>query len=302
MEISNYIGPAATSEDDTVYLTIEDLNLKGLPFAEDLRDRLEQIGKMADADVVTFQEVFSSSARKEVQNIPGFPYFSLPRYKGKLMSSGLATASRYKINGTHSESYKKAAGPDFFAAKGAQQIEINLPQLGRTHIFNTHLQASYKSQNQYKNVRNHQIKQLLRFIREHQDTDDALVLCGDFNMTPDSEEYKLIHDSGFEWIDIMQALHPNDELHTFRSANQYVCGKQDESCQGIADVRLDYIFVKPPKGYQINLEKSSGEILEDFEGVVLSDHDRQRVRIAFEKESLFPQLADEQMLSDIRVN
>ena len=133
--------------------------------------------------------------------------------------------------------------------------------------YNTHTQASYRSQKQRSLVREKQIASLLDFMNEHSDGSRPIVLTGDLNINEDNNGYKAIMNA--EFTDVMRTLKPNKELYpltTLRKSNP------------LRELKLDHVFLKPGQNHQWLPEHSQSEIFD----LALSDHRGVLSKIAFE--------------------
>lgn len=223
------------SEDGRTASTTLDVltyNIEGLPWparsgrSAELRqigEALRQLREAGDApDVVLFQEVFSRSAAKGVtgadypalvagpartQRSPHkieaeLPGRAKPR-KGelglRLLSSGLAIASRYPIEASTSDPFSRGicAGFDCLANKGVLFARIAMPGVPvPIDVFNTHMNAQSASgvkPERHLASHNAQAVELAYFARNTWDRRNPIIFGGDFNMKQAPERYDVFN-------------------------------------------------------------------------------------------------------------
>jgi endonuclease/exonuclease/phosphatase family metal-dependent hydrolase len=98
--------------------------------------------------------------------------------------SGLVSLSRFPIVDTAFHAFRAGAWPDSLVSKGALKITVELSPALRVNVWNVHLQAGSAAR-----VRSQQILQLADWVRQAEDGQAADLIAGDFNCTPDSEQY-----------------------------------------------------------------------------------------------------------------
>ncbi len=256
------------------------MNIHGLPTESGMRKKMPAIEDLIEGDVATFQEVFHVRARHELHDVEGHPYVFMPNMHVKLFGSGLATVSEHPIVKTKFMPYGRAANWDFFVSKGVQLTQIQHPQLGVVDIYNTHLQASYRNSKQHARVRMRQLAQLVRFIQKHSMPGHTIILCGDFNMHPESPEYAYLTRALPGAVDILSQLHPPSGPVTFVGdpASHWYSGGGTPQAQ-----RLDYVFVIPAEGLRLKLEDCTAQASMYPEGQALSDHLPLEIKMVFER-------------------
>ena len=209
-------------------LSVLTYNLEGLGWparrgrARELREIGERLAAMhgegAAPDVVLFQEMFSSAAKRAVA-ASGYPAIAPgPRrttppkaangpmpgrakpLKGevgiRLLGGGLAIASRYPIVETEVEAFgrRACAGFDCLANKGVMLARIHLPGVPvPVDIYNTHMNARIASGvREARNLEAHarQAVAASDFIARTEDPAHPLIFGGDFNMRHSEERWE----------------------------------------------------------------------------------------------------------------
>lgn len=227
-------------------------NLEGLPWpARSGRPpKLKEIGERISAmhedgsapDIILFQEMFSTAAKKAVAAsgyaaiAPGPRRVSSPedgperRLSGKskplkgelglrVLGSGLSIASRYPIIDRDREAFgrRACAGIDCLANKGIMMARIYLPGVPvPIDVFNSHMNARRASrvpEERSLEAHGRQVQMASAFIADTSDADNALIFGGDFNMRHSEERWE-----GFS------EYHPLDLVHKF-------CIEEPDRCE-----------------------------------------------------------------------
>lgn len=212
---------SADSRTASTTLDVLTYNIEGLAWparsgrSKELRrigETLRQLRKSGDApDVVVFQEMFSRSAVKGVikadypalaagpsrkqrsafkaeVSLPGRAKVEKGEIGLRLMSSGLAIASRYPIVEKRSAPFSRrsCAGFDCLANKGVLFARIAMPGVPvPVDIFNTHMNAQKASgvaPERHLASHNAQAVELTRFLDSTWDRRNPVIFGGDFNM------------------------------------------------------------------------------------------------------------------------
>ena len=207
----------------------------------------------------------------------------LSRY---LSNNGLLILSRYPITSSDCVAFDKCASYDTIIEKGCNYIKVNVFPNIPIHIFNTHLQSSYKRIDPIcEEVRLCQLRQLQKFIRSKCDIEkDAIICGGDFNInSKNSREYTLLNELLNPLTD---TLEHSDEttIKVAYNVNGYednsmctVCKKCLSNINNnlIEDQRLDYIYYNKKNS---KLKYVDSKILplginrKDIDFTSLSDH------------------------------
>jgi len=167
------------------------------------------------ADVIGFQEVFCNEAKEALKHLTFvYPYHSYHQMTpmksdSSLLSSGLLIVSKFPIVDVDFLTYKNCSGFDCFAQKGAQKVTLCLPNHLYVDVFNTHLESGNNEKS--KAIRLNQIDQLLSFMNNTRQVlpfSERLILLGDFNAPPFSDEYLAITKNGFFDTECCPVKHP----------------------------------------------------------------------------------------------
>lgn len=280
----------------TYHLRIFDQNVYGVPFAKDMAERTQRLqGLVAhdgngdgrpDADIVALQELFTCSQRGKIQNrFDSHRYKYLPpQIDWKLTTSGLGTLSQYPLVEKHFQSYPREIGAasDRLANKGISHVRIKHPELGLIDVFNTHTQAAYDDPDQYEEVRAGQVVTLAKFVKKHSSPDRLSIICGDMNMIRGSRVDQIFHLLFPDYTDVLEAKYPDGVPPTRRRDNPYVCG--DESDCDEKDEALEYVVARAPQGMVLDLPATTVQLVREFEGAPVSDHDGVMVDLALKGE------------------
>jgi endonuclease/exonuclease/phosphatase family metal-dependent hydrolase len=208
--------------------------------------RAELIGKTlkySDYDVIVFQEAFQRKARKKIfdQLKDEFPYQAGPANQ-KLISyrtnSGLWIFSKHPIVATQSIVFKNRSGVDAFSRKGGLIAEISvhgtLVQIAATHLQNSGQPWVRQSQC---------VEFYERLLKPFQREGVPQIICGDFNIHRQSEEYNFM----------LQTLHAEDgELGGDIRCSYDRLYNDITSEPGTQQDLIDYILLKPNQPFLVS--------------------------------------------------
>lgn len=189
-------------------------------YLREIGDRLDAMRAAGNApDIVLFQEMFSSAAKKAVAAtgypaiasgprrttpprnsisapLPGKARLKRGEWGLRLVGSGLAIASRYPILSVERRAFgrKSCAGLDCLANKGIMLARIAIPGLPMpVDIFNTHMNARGASRAPAsRNLAAHdrQALEASEFIEDTHDDDYPVIFGGDFNMRQSEQRWE----------------------------------------------------------------------------------------------------------------
>jgi len=237
--------------------------------------RFEEIAKrFENYDIICLQEVWLKSDRdilKEYAQKMGLIYSHVYN-SGILGKSGLVLISKWKIEQTFFHRYRvngrfiRIDHGDYHAGKGIGYARIRLPFDRVLNLFITHTIAQYSIFDDYQPDRMSQVWELANFCKITNDPNAVVIVCGDLNSTPDSEEMKLFkHITGY--------------TDTFEDKNTVIIGLDNELLNTHLDSgvdnkwkRLDYIlyrkadFLKLVRSY-IDYKHTNGIYYSDHFGI-----------------------------------
>jgi endonuclease/exonuclease/phosphatase family metal-dependent hydrolase len=301
--------PVQRSADGRSSITLDVLtyNIEGLPWpARSGRSaKLRAIGKHLETlrraggapDVVLFQEAFSGAATRAVEaagypalvagpartqrrtldaagKVPGSRKWRKGEIGIRVLSSGLAIASRYPIVTDASEPFSRrsCAGFDCLSNKGVLHARIAIPGVpDPIDIFNTHMnaqRASGVSQARHTPAHNIQAEELAAFLDARRAPENPTIFGGDFNMRRSLLRF-----------DTFYALQPLALVHRY-------CLSEDGRCE----VRMSWDGDAPwmdtqdlqlfAPGQRVEIRPVHVEAMFDGrpDSPMLSDHDGFRVR------------------------
>jgi endonuclease/exonuclease/phosphatase family metal-dependent hydrolase len=176
----------------TIDLRIVSFNVWGLPgwmngAPEDRYPRIAEQLEELQPDLVLLQEVWTKNARA---SSPAGREWSTAWSSGQaniFKENGLLTISRHPILGGEFHPFRAAALPDSLVKKGALKVTIELPDGFRLNVWNVHLQAGGAD-----TIRSRQVAELVNWVHAAQDGQIADVVAGDFNCTPESQQYRTL--------------------------------------------------------------------------------------------------------------
>ncbi|KAI9322714.1 Endonuclease/exonuclease/phosphatase [Dichotomocladium elegans] len=289
-------------------LSVLTLNCWGLWLVSKKREfRLRAIADAISAqdayDIVTLQELwvqkdFEYLKQQTRGTLPYAKYF----YSGA-MGSGLAILSRFPIVATNYTQYTLAGRPlkifhgDFYVGKGFALASVEHPDIGIVDVFTTHLHAGYGADDtEYEGHRLSESWELAHSVRASAAQGRQVILTGDFNSLPTSQNHHLLERHALMTDAWHQAnknkVGANDD-HTDEQrmiqAGGITCNsplnswaakkKSSNSTAAYLGDRLDYIFYKSTPVLQCL--RSSVVMTERISGTALSYSDHFGVHAVF---------------------
>ena len=234
-------------------------NIQARPVLDSCQWKSVRIGeRIQNWELVGLQETFSAhSALMEKNTLHGEVYFGKRRHWLKLVNSGLAVFSRFAIESADAEYFEEEGSlENRFGSKGVLMARLKLNGTV-LDFYTTHLAAG--SPGVSGEARIHELRQIAAFIRRKSPSENAVILCGDFNLTLKSKENELrnfLKETGLR--------NPSAELN---------CEKK---------TFIDHVFYRP--GKNLPLKALSWDVLKNEFPVsgrgALSDHAPVRVRFS----------------------
>jgi len=168
---------------------------------------------------------------------------------------GLMVFSRYKIMGIDFVSFNNYDDDDRYADKGVAYLKIERSADCVVNLFVTHMQAGYNSVDQYRDIREEQLKQIESAVTSKTDPDlpalrQVTMVAGDLNIHGDREPRQEWHDifrngskvpffSSDMWDAWEQFISPSETQLTDPGITNRWGAKEWES-------RLDYVLLRRP--------------------------------------------------------
>lgn len=183
---STIVGDQPVQEETS--LRILSWNIGMLPYIDLFSEGLNRAAYIAhelsasEYEIIVFQEVFSSRARKILKKSlqEKYPFIYGPFNRSGVtvkFSSGLFIFSKIPLRVIREIEFSEASGFDCFARKGAALLEGKIHQT-KFHLIATHLQDDVYPQS----IREKQLAEIhSALILPHSDPDIPQFICGDFN-------------------------------------------------------------------------------------------------------------------------
>jgi endonuclease/exonuclease/phosphatase family metal-dependent hydrolase len=206
--------------------------------------------RAVDADILSLQEVWEDDDRSQARELADALGCTEPVYAHNLerdgARSGNAVLSKWPI-ARHEVRVLPRRG-DFEAVdeEGEERLcvfaEVEGPR-GPIQVFNAHLSWS----SDHSAIRVEQMKAIARFMTETRPRPFPVVLCGDLNAEPWSDELRLVSGRTAPPVprmvlrDAWEAAGNRDPGFTWSNANPFAAASLD------LDRRLDHVLVGQPK-------------------------------------------------------
>lgn len=200
--------------------------------------RIAETLRSVDADVICLQEVWHDEAFDATAFLAaelGYHQAAAVDWSDFLQThSGAAILSRWPLSNPDSLAppVEHPAAPGLF-----QAVNIEGPR-GRMLVVN----AMLAWRPDHSAIRQSQARALGAWIKARRGRDEPIVLCGDFNAGPDSDEIRALTGkgaavaSGLVFHDAWDSVRPDEPGHTWSRANPHTREA------ALPDRRIDYIF------------------------------------------------------------
>jgi endonuclease/exonuclease/phosphatase family metal-dependent hydrolase len=232
--------------------------------------------RTSDADIVALQEVWEDDARSQARDLARTLGYTEPVYAANLerdgARSGNAVLSRWPITAHEVRLLPRVAG-DARDEEDEERLcifaEVAGPR-GPIQVYCAHL--SWRDD--HSAIRQLQVAEICRLVREHKPRTFPAVLCGDLNSEPHSDEIRMLtgHAAvpvpGVMFRDAWVAAHGEREPgYTCDNVNPWISALLGR------DRRIDYVMVGTPKlggvGHVLSARVAGNE---PIDGVWPSDH------------------------------
>lgn len=192
-------------------------------------------------DIMCLQEVWveeDESQAKKIADEFGYFYTYKESFEFDGVKFGNAIISKYKILNYSSKFFKEVPGKDEKKLFIHAEIDYKDTIL---NIICTHLNYKYEHQQ----VRQSQVIELMDYISELKNSEFPVILCGDFNADPISDEIRTItgHKQPVSDVvlrDAWMITNPDDIGFTWSNDNHWAARTLEYSR------RIDYIFIGKP--------------------------------------------------------
>jgi endonuclease/exonuclease/phosphatase family metal-dependent hydrolase len=219
---------------------------------QDIPNALHKIN--SNIDIIVFNELFHKNKNVLFESLE-----SVWKHRTKVIksitsfeTSGVFIMTKTPILDEQEIIFKNAKNWDYLASKGVKYIKTNIGGCV-THIFATHMQATYNLEyDVYSKIRKKQLKQLKKFIESISiGQKELVVVCGDFNIRYNSEEYKhmekYLNIDQYTYISDKKSTNTSNQLHGLsHEARQNGCHEEyrkNHVCKCCPNELVDFVFV-----------------------------------------------------------
>lgn len=174
--------PTAPAGDTT--FRIVSFNVQARPFLDDAAEKLPQIAeRLVGYDIVAIQECFQRPELLFGHNyFPNRVHFGRLEAPWRVTGSGLGILSRYVMEDVAMVHFRDVGEfQNQLASKGIVMAQMWIGD-HIIDVYNTHMEAGGKPSAQV--ARRGQAAQLVEFVHAHSPADHAVIVTGDFNMSP----------------------------------------------------------------------------------------------------------------------
>ena len=219
-------------------------------------------------DIMCLQEVWveeDESQAKKIADEFGYFYTYKESFEFDGVKFGNAIISKYKIVNYSSKFFTEVPGKDEKKLFIHAEIDYKDTIL---NIICTHLNYKYEHQQ----VRQSQVTELMGYISELKNSEFPVILCGDFNADPISDEIRTItgHKQPVSDVvlrDVWMITNPDDIGFTWSNDNNWAARTLEYNR------RIDYIFIGKPGSNGIGQPIKSELVGTNcYENIVPSDH------------------------------
>jgi endonuclease/exonuclease/phosphatase family metal-dependent hydrolase len=231
--------------------------------------RIEQLMRGMDPDIVAMQEVWKADGQEPVAEIAdhlGLHYTPCTEwFEPAQLDSGTAVLSRWPVSETH---HRRLGGFDGGDGGLVQFARIDGPR-GQIEVFVVMLDW----RPDLSHVRQAQVRELTAYVAETSNAAHPVVVCGDLNAGPDSDEVRMLTglaqpaSPGLVFYDSWEVAGEGGNGHTWAKRNKWAAAAL------LPDRRIDYVLSAWPRargaGHPVRCEVLGAPGLD---GVDPSDH------------------------------
>ena len=192
-------------------------------------------------DILCLQEVWEETDESQAKIIAdqlGYNYIFEKSFEFDGVAFGNAIITKFPINSHHTVMFKTEAEKD------EKRFLLHLSLKYKSEMINvicTHLNYKYEHQQ----VREDQVNQIIEYISKLEQSKFPIILCGDFNADPESDEIRKITGltkpvNDIVLRDVWKLTNRNDPGYTWSNSNDWAKKTLEYNR------RIDYIFLGKP--------------------------------------------------------
>lgn len=260
-----FLGTVALAQKDTISVMSWNVFLRPAILKDGQMSRVDSISdylKHSNHDILVLQEVFHRKARKklisELKNT--YPHATTrgpSSFWG--VSSGVLILSKFPIEKTSFQEFRKAKGSDALAKKGVMRANVRIGN-ELVQVYGTHLQAG-GGEKRHK-IRQKQLNLIRRFV-EHEEDSAIQIVAGDFNI----QGYSAAFDSVAHKLEVELPKLSGERKHTANFGDQDLFETSGNAKW------IDFIFLRRHRKSTVietEIEEPRMQVETDFKR--LSDH------------------------------
>jgi len=206
--------------------------------------------RAVNADILALQEVWDDGARNQAREIATALSYAEPIYAPNLernaVQSGNAVLSRWPIERSEVRKLPRKGVNGAIDDEGEERLcvfaEVDGPR-GPIQVFCAHLSWS----DDHSSIRQNQVADICRFVREQRPRQFPAVLCGDLNADPSSDEIRMLTGRAASPVprvvfrDAWEAAGNEGPGYTWSNDNPFAAASLD------LERRIDHVMVGHPK-------------------------------------------------------
>ena len=209
----------------------------------------ENLGAI-NADILALQEVWEDDTRSQARELAAELGCTEPVFAANLerdgARSGNAVLSRWPITRHEVRNLPRRGANDAVDEEGEERLCVFAEDRGPARpiqVFSAHLSWS----DDHSSIRQAQVADICRFVRETRPRPFPAVLCGDLNADPASDEIRMLTGRAASPVprvvfrDAWEAAGNREPGYTWSNANPFAAAALD------LDRRIDHVMVGHPK-------------------------------------------------------